>query len=259
MISSDPWAALAAELDLWAEAGKVATFWWRDDDAVAASPALDRLLDLRRALDVPLALAVIPAPAEDSLALRLAGEARVTVVQHGYAHRNHAPVGAAKRELGPDRPLAAVADELRAGWRRLAALLPDARPVMVPPWNRIDPVVAGALAGLGYRGLSTFAARARREAAPGLVVANSHIDIFDWTGARDFVGEARAIGGALAHLAARRTGAAKVDSFEPTGLLSHHLAHDDGCWQFVNRFVARSSAHPAVRWIDADEAFGTGR
>jgi hypothetical protein len=256
-VTADPWDRLAAELDRWAAAGRTATFWWRDDDAVAATPALDRLLALRKALSVPLTLAVIPEPAEPPLADRLAAEPDITVAQHGFAHRNHAPEGAPKRELG-DRALAEVTGELQDGWRRLASLFPAARPVMVPPWNRIDGSVTAALPALGYRGLSTFAARVRREAQPGLVEANTHIDIVDWPGTRRFVGDGAAIGAAAAHLAARREGVPGIDRDEPTGLLTHHLAHDEPCWEFVNRFVARSQTHPAVRWIDADEAFGTG-
>ena len=41
------WAALDAELDLWAAAGRVAGGWWRDDDAVAPTPALESLLTIR--------------------------------------------------------------------------------------------------------------------------------------------------------------------------------------------------------------------
>ena len=52
--------ALARELDLWADQGLQARFWWRDDDAEDASPALARLLLLRRKLGLPLAVAVIP-------------------------------------------------------------------------------------------------------------------------------------------------------------------------------------------------------
>ncbi len=255
-MTADPWDALSVELDRWAAAGRIATFWWRDDDAVAATSALDRLLALRESLGVPLTLAIVPAPAEPSLAERLAGESNVDAVQHGYAHRNHAPDGAPKRELGCRTPVA-VADELREGWRRLTALLPAARPVMVPPWNRIDDSVVAALPALGYRGLSRFAARASRDARPGLIEANTHVDIVDWPGTRQFAGDAAALGAAIEHLAARREETA--DPAEPTGLLTHHLAHDEECWDFVNRFVARSSAHSSVRWIDADETFGTGR
>ncbi len=51
------WVALNAELDAWAAAGRTATLWWRDDDAGAMNDALDRLLRLRGARDVPIALA----------------------------------------------------------------------------------------------------------------------------------------------------------------------------------------------------------
>jgi len=55
------WGALEAELDIWQSAGRSASFWWRDDDAIAATPELDRLLAL--AQDAPIGLAVIPAQA----------------------------------------------------------------------------------------------------------------------------------------------------------------------------------------------------
>ena len=57
------WAAFRAELDHWQEAGRNASFWWRDDDAETPSPALDQLLALRASRGLPLALAVIPAGA----------------------------------------------------------------------------------------------------------------------------------------------------------------------------------------------------
>ncbi|HYC14539.1 MAG TPA: hypothetical protein VEC75_09825, partial [Stellaceae bacterium] len=81
------WSDLEAELDRWSGAGRQATFWWRDDDAVAATAALARLLAL--AEGAPLALAVVPGNAEPSLAAALAGAPSVRVVQHGWRHLNH--------------------------------------------------------------------------------------------------------------------------------------------------------------------------
>ena len=40
------WPDLAVELDRWEEAGRIARLWWRDDDAVASTPRLDRLLQI---------------------------------------------------------------------------------------------------------------------------------------------------------------------------------------------------------------------
>src|SRR3546814_12853571 len=74
--------------------------WWRDDDAGQLCPALERLLDCAAACRAPLALAVIPERAEANLAATLAAHpADPVVLQHGYAHTNHAPAGAQKCEL----------------------------------------------------------------------------------------------------------------------------------------------------------------
>lgn len=243
------WSDLDAELDRWLAAGKTATLWWRDDDAVTDTPALRRLLELRDALEAPLALAVIPARADAALPACLPGE--VAILQHGYAHRNHAPSPAPKAELGADRPLADIERELAEGWERLARLFGvRPLPVMVPPWNRIAGDVRVALPGWGYRGLSTF--RPRR-AAGSLIEANTHLDIIDWGGTRGFWGEARVLGDAVEHLALRRTGG--CDGAEPTGLLTHHLAHDEGCWAFVREFVMRTRRHAAARWLEARDIF----
>ena len=50
---------LQQELDLWAEGGLAATFWWRDDDAEADTDALQALLRLQESSGVPLAIAAI--------------------------------------------------------------------------------------------------------------------------------------------------------------------------------------------------------
>jgi hypothetical protein len=242
------WSDLDAELERWQAAGKIATFWWRDDDAVTDTPALRRLLGLRAALEVPLALAVIPARADSALAACLRAE--VAILQHGYAHRNHAPASGPKAELGADRPLADIARELAQGWDHLGQLFARPLPVMVPPWNRIAAEVRAELTGWGYRGLSTFKPR---RVAGSLIEANTHLDIIDWGGTRSFWGDARVLEDAVEHLALRRTGG--CDGAEPTGLLTHHLAHDDGCWAFVEEFVARTRRHAGARWLEARDIF----
>jgi hypothetical protein len=199
-----------------------------------------------------LTLAVIPQPANPGLATALANQVGVAVVQHGWAHRNHAAAGERKCELGADRPIAAVAAELERGRVRLDTLFPGRHlPMLVPPWNRIAPGVIDRLPGLGYRGLSTFKARAQAEIRPGLVAANTHIDIIDWAQTRTFASVDAALDTAVTHLVWRRTGAAGVDPDEPTGLLTHHLAHDEACWRFIADFVARTARRPVARWLPA--------
>ncbi len=246
-------ARLDDELARWADGGREATLWWRDDDATATTPALAPLLELARAHDVPVALAVVPASLEGSLVAAVATVPQCTIVQHGYAHRNHAPAGAKSRELGFDRPLGVVVAELGAGFSRLRADF-GARfePVLVPPWNRIDPHVVAVLPAQGFAGLSTFGPRTGRDAALGLVCCNAHVDPIAWRDGRRFVGAERALDAVLEHLAQRRLGV--VDADEPTGLLTHHLVFDVEAWRFVGELLACTRRHPAARWVGVAEA-----
>jgi hypothetical protein len=249
------WKAMETELDHWTAAGQTATLWWRDDDAAEAVPALDRLLDLAGARSVPLCLAVIPERATSEAVKRAAARPEIDIAVHGLAHVNHAPSTARKAEFGGNRPLATMLAELARARARLAELAGDAlRPILVPPWNRIAPRLVPRLPEVGFTGLSTYLARKSPMPAPGLRQVNAHIDIIDWRGSRGFIGEAAALKLAVDHLADRRQG--RVDGNEPTGLLSHHLAHDPSAWDFIANFVDVTRAHGATRWLGLDAAFG---
>ncbi len=249
------WRHLSEELDAWAAAGRGATLWWRDDDAVEPSPELARLLALARARDLPLALAVIPARASEALAQWLeAHPARAALLQHGYAHLNHAREDEKKAELGAQRPADVVLEELARGWGRMTALFGETwAPILVPPHNRIAEAVVQGLAELGFQGLSTHGPRAAAEPAPGLVQVNTHLDIMFWPDPRGFLGEPESLDILVAHLRARRLGAA--DAAEPTGLLTHHPAHDEPAWAFLEALLDRLAEHPAARFVEAGEAF----
>jgi hypothetical protein len=258
---------LEEELDLWRRAGRVATFWWRDDDAVEASPALDRLLDLASACGVPLCLAVIPARASGTLVRRLAaGTANVTVAQHGFRHANHATESEKRAELGAHRPATLVREELARGRAMLASLFGErARPLLVPPWNRIDRALVPDLPGLGFRGLSTHMPRRTANPVQALTLCNTHLDVLRWRPERAFLGSEAALRLLLGHLRARRSGESEsgqtgifTDPEEPTGLLTHHLVMDEPAWAFVATLLDVSTRHPAARWLDAEEAFLSG-
>ncbi len=249
-----PWHELDGELDLWLNAGLVASMWVRDDDAQTASPALERLTDTCGEVDVPLALAVIPSGADESLAKLVGRSPQTQVLQHGWSHTNHAGPEEKKTELGDHRPFPVVFGELREGREKLEHLFAgDFVPAVAPPWNRIGQEVAGRLAAQGYAGLSTFGSRARTGSAPGLVQVNTHVDIIDWRGTRGYRGDVDVVAQALAHLRARRLG--ETDRDEATGLITHHLVHDDGCWRFISDFLQRYANHAAVRWPPASAIF----
>jgi hypothetical protein len=243
----DPWQEIDAELEAWARAGSIAEFWWRDDDATRPGPLLDRLLEA--AGPRPISLAVIPATAQEALADRLADHirqgGRALVLQHGYAHLNHAPPNAKKAEFGDHRPLEAMLEELVEGRRRLESLFGEAfEPILTPPWNRVGDEIVRSLGQSGLQGLSRFGPR---RPDSGDRVINTHIDIVDWRGGRGFVGVRQALRAAIGHLAAKRTGVA--DHAEPTGLLTHHRDHDEACWSFIAAFAGAIDAHAAARWV----------
>lgn len=246
------WRHLIDEFDRWQDRGRTATLWWRDDDATRSSPELMRLLNLSAEQDVPVALAVIPRDFDGSLPTLLEGYPRAAVLQHGWSHENHAPGDERQEEHGRHRPQEVMLGELAEGWRRIEAM-PGALPVLVAPWNRVDPDLLPSLPNVGLGGVSTLGPRDAAEPAPGVRRTNVHVDIMDWHGSSGFVGEDNALDQVLRHLKARRM--EEADPAEPTGLMTHHLYHDEGCWQFLKAFLGQTCPHPAVRWLDAREAF----
>lgn len=245
------WRDLAEEVARWRDGGRTAELWWRDDDAAAVGPALDRLLEIRRETGAPLAVAVVPAQAGRALADRLAAEPAVDLLQHGYAHTNHAAPTEKKIELGLQRPAMLVLGDLGMGRMAMERLF-GARPlpVLVPPWNRIAPALVPALPEIGFRGLSIFGVRRRAHPVRGLLEINTHVDLLDWKGGRRFVGEAAALAallGALQH--------ARLRAAEPVGLLSHHLVMDGKAWDFLRSMLEKTRDMPGLRLRPAHELF----
>lgn len=248
------WHTLAEEAARWRDAGRVAELWWRDDDAADAGAALDRLLALHHQTAAPLSLAIVPARATQALADRLAAETGVDLLQHGYAHLNHATPHEKKIELGAHRPAMVVLGELGAGWLAMERLFGvRARAVMVPPWNRIAPALVPALPEIGFRGLSTFGVRRRAEPVKGVTQINAHVDLIDWNGSRRFIGEERALGALVDALRRARTA-----SQEPIGVLSHHLAMDGQAWDFLSLIWEKASIMPGLCIYPAGELFAPG-
>ena len=245
------WRDLGAELNAWSNAGLTATLWWRDDDAVEVTPQLERLIELAETHQIKVTLAVIPAKATPDLATRVANHPHIDIVQHGLSHANHEPDGQKKAELGSHRPSAAVLSDITIGAHQLKCLFPDTLPVLVPPWNRISDDVVRRLGAIGIKGLSTFQPRPQDKSS--LTIVNTHADIIDWRGTRGFSGKSAVLAQLTRQLANRR--ARLVDRNEPTGLLTHHLVHDEECWQFMNDLFTLTREHPAVNWLSARECF----
>ena len=248
------WRKLDEELDAWRAAGRCATLWCRDDDACRDSPALRQLLEIAHTAAAPVALAVIPAAMQRDLVAAITPSGAATVVQHGYAHRNHAPPQSRKWELGAHRPARATLEELEQGLRALRSSFGERfLPVLVPPWNRIDGGVVAGLAEAGFRGLSCLGPRAAARPVAGIAQCNVHVDLIAWRRERAFVGVEAALERLVDHLRARREG--RADPAEPSGILTHHLDMSAAGWQFLADLMARTKERGAA-WLDARAAFG---
>ncbi len=250
------WRALDEELGRWVAAGLRCPIWLRDDDAVAATPALDRLLARCAAAGVPLGLAVIAADATPSLLEPLARHPGAAVLVHGWAHQNHAPAGVKKAEFGDTRPATDRRDDAARGLDRLRALYgPRVLPLFVPPWNRLGADTPALLLAAGYLAVSGFGPRTAAQAPPGLLWLNTHVDLIDWRGSRSAVDTDALLGGLCRHLADRREG--RSDPAEPIGLLTHHLVHDAAIWRLFDRLLDRLAGHPALSWPEPGELIST--
>ncbi|MCV3270812.1 polysaccharide deacetylase family protein [Roseobacter sinensis] len=228
------WDPLRAELALWRRAALPLPLWWRDDDAVSATPALERLSALAEELALPVHLAVIPAFADRSLARAVADTPLLRPTVHGWAHENRAPRGEKKAEFGAVH--ADTAELLGRGLDTLRDLFGHAiAPAFVAPWNRLHGDVPPHLAMAGYRAVSTFAPRPTVEPLPGLVQVNAHIDPIDWHGTRSLVAPDRIVARTVATLQDRRQG--RADPTEPLGYLTHHLVHDADIWSFSRELL----------------------
>ncbi len=252
---SAEWADLVDELDRWEEAGLVARLWWRDDDAVAPTAQLDRLLTL--AGPAPLALAVIPAEVKPALAAALGSFPQVTVLHHGWCHANRAKEGK-KSEYPPERHPVEVADELDEGRKQLRALFGGrALRVFVPPWNRFADRFVPLLGEAGFVVISQITPR--KTALPGGIAAiDVHLDVVDWRNGRGFVGDAPALDRLVGVLRAERHGAQYQDNqhqdkLGAVGLLTHHLVMDGATEAFLARLGDIVATHPAALWVDIRE------
>lgn len=239
------WRCLAEELNRWSDAGKTATFWWRDDDAVAPTPQLEALIECAKS--IPLALAVIPQSATIGLAERLQRITSIVVMQHGWAHSNHATMG--RNEYPSSRTEEDVSRELMEGRRILTSYFREqAIAVFVPPWHGFDDRFLPLLPQNGIMCISRKGPRVSQFAAKGLSQINVHVAPIKWTSPRSFGTEDEHLSIILDHLRGRRTG--HYDCTEPTGLLTHHIVQDHESYKFIARLIDIISQHSAGKWLD---------
>lgn len=240
---------LVHELDAWQRAGMTAELWWRDDDAMEPTVQLDKLIRLSNEYSVPCGLSTVPAKAGEPLRKAVSGSSGIWILQHGYAHINHAPSGSGAWELGLHRPTSVVLEELRQGMGKLSQLFKVRFvPVLVPPWNRIDSNLYAYLPVMGFRGLSASYKKDRPVPPSDLRIADAHCDVLYWKQKpATFAGAEKCVSRLVSHLRDKRTG--EAEATEPTCLLTHHLDMDEAAWLFVEELFKTTVAHPAAMWL----------
>lgn len=244
---AEPWDGLVRELDAWAAAGRMASLWLRDDDATRDGPKLRRLLEVMNG--APVSLAVIPDGVAASLPVLLADHPAVSVLQHGLAHVSHAEEGQKKSEFPANREAESVHADLVFGYRILEDTFGDMfRPVLAPPWNRIAAVHEMALKPAGLRWLSTYGDPDRPSENPHVV--DTQVDPIFWRGHRGYLGDAPVLDRLVRHLATRRSAPPGSVTDRPSGIMTHHIVHDEECWSFLARLVDVVASHPAAQWVD---------
>lgn len=215
-------------------------FFFRDDDAGWEDDRLYRLLDVFAAAEAPIDLAAIPCAVSRTLARSLERRRRAAagllgIHQHGYAHRNHEPVGR-KSEFGPSRSAEAqLADVLRGRHLLRERLEAEPDPIFTPPWNRCTADTARAVRTAGLRVLS----RESRAEPLGVEAVHELPVAIDWVRQRGGVRISRLELGAHLAVTVRRG--------EPTGVMLHHAVMDEGDRAAVAALLGVLAASPNVR------------
>ena len=255
------WQKLENELTLWRQANIQPKFWWRDDDASKPGLKLKQLADISAGL--PISLAVVPNWLDDKQPLAPWLDLNfdnATVIQHGWAHKNHTKPNQKKSEFCGNRPIEDSINDIIKGNKLLKSLFKQRyQAVFVPPWNRISDNVIAELSNMGHLTLSTYGAAKNNLHRP--IRLNCHVDIINWREGRKFIGENNAIRLFIDHLAAKRLiltakydalDVKNIDHNEPTGILTHHMDHDDDCWQFLRNLMEFSKDNQ-MKWLSPNE------
>ena len=243
----DNWQALRDELDKWPQPVQ---FWWRDDDAIEDTQALQKLLTIAQRYSTAVHLAVIPQRLHPSLSIikTPANQPYCYVLQHGIEHLSHALPEQRKIELGGSQDISVLAAQLGIGRQRLKAEFErQYLDILVPPWNRIAEQLVKQLPQIGYRKLSVLGVPKELDSA---YQVNVHIDIINRK-RRGFAGEATILGKLIEHLQFQRTSAYA----QPCGLMTHHLDHDLQCWQFLDKFFSFCQGHSQIQWLSGEALY----
>lgn len=241
MIMAD-WTPLRRALARCRNTNTALPIWWRDDDAIEPTAALDQLSALSENIGIPVHLAIIPKPTNETLVPYVVARPHIVACVHGWAHANTSPTGSKKSEFGVPRD--GAERELKLALGRMDHFFGEGLlALFVPPWNRMDAGFQSTLAQLNYVGFSTFGPRQDSTALPQI---NTHLDPIFWRSHRGLIDTVDLIDQVAEILNARCNNT--QDTAEPFGLLTHHLVHVPEIWEFCAAFMTEmleGGAYPA--------------
>lgn len=253
-MADTPWRALIDELAYWQRANLQCNFWWRDDDAVAASRELMRLQAISEKHFVNVLVASIPTLISRTLGRDTGGMHCLIWCQHGLSHLNHES-GEPKSEFPASRNKEKIAQDLTIGRQLLLDQFGDQlSSVLVPPWNRFRKDMIDELSALGYTGLSQYGAVGTSTVLK-LTKSDTHLDIVDWSIAPKFRVERTAflLDRLIEGLQSRRHNPALAAA--PYGVLTHHRAMDEAAWIFMDKLLEITHQFPCVEWVSPRDIF----
>lgn len=236
---------LIEEFAMWIAENRQIRLFLRDDDAISDTPALRKLSDMCAHYSAPLLLAAIPKFADKSLAKLIGKVPLLTPAVHGYAHVSHSPMDHKPCEHDRFRPLETVVEEMVTARETLSALFDrNLSGLLVPPWNRIHDEVLPHITQSGFAGISAHGWMKDAMRAP---MVNVHMDIMHWSGG--VVGRDREW---IYRELAENLATARKSDWQPVGILTHHLVHDDQAWDSLEAILEVAEIHRA-KWIAADD------
>ena len=258
------WDAARSELDCWVDAGLTAKFWVRDDDAFETSQSLDRLHDLATKHRVRIGLAVIPGKILPNLSSFLrTNTQQFYPMCHGWMHVNHNRRNK-PGEFGPDRPISKMIMDAQSALDLFSERFGEVRAIFVPPFNRVTPAMVKALPEIGFFGVSLMPNYLERKILQfgsgsawsklikipefsGSPRIDVHLDVINWK-TRTAHETKTIVDHLVRQLRARRLGLLAAST--PIGLLTHHLAHNQGIWLACDEALEVLQSHKAVEFID---------
>jgi hypothetical protein len=192
----------------------------------------------------------------------IADREEVTVLQHGFDHKNRSPTKQSS-EFPDERPLEEATAAVRSGWRLLTDKFgPQVIPVFVPPWGTCSKAVRELLPEMGFTGYSAsqigpfrpleFCRRGGQRSTDGLFQASAHVAVNRATSeAVSELPTARVVT-FLANLI--RSIRDSDDPNEPIGIMTHAWGVDASVRAFLQElfYVTRGAG---AEWVSGRELF----